>query len=318
MKCARFDLNLLLVFDAVARTGSVTAAAAHLSLNQPAVSHALNRLRDIVGDPLFVRSRNALVPTPRAEAMIGRARSIVETARELVLPHTFNPKTSERAFRVGGSDFTLLLIIPALVQLLRSQAPRSTLDLVPIGPQTLTALESGDLDCSFWGTTPPGPPYLHRTLFREHFVGVVGARHPLAVKARRGTLSLDDYLAHPHAMARFRDPGQSPIDSALARLGRARTIGYASPNFASNLAALRATDLIMSLPSRLLSVFKDKDLIPFNLPVDVSDFSYSLIWHRRLDSDPGCRWIRETAVEAAKSLQRRRLEDDGVGERKQP
>ncbi len=307
MNYARFDLNLLLAFDAVARTGSVTAAAAHLSLSQPAISHALNRLRDIVGDPLFVRSRNTLVPTPRAEAMIEPVRSIVETARALVLPETFDPQTSERAFRVGGSDFTVLLIVPALVRLLRSHAPHSTLDLVPIGPQILTALETGELDCSFWGTTPPGPPYLSRVLFREHFLGVIGAQHPLASKARQGTLTLDDYLAYPHAMARFRDPGQSPIDAALARLGRSRIIGYSSPNFASNVATLHETDLVMSIPTRLASVFRDKSLVSFRLPVEVPSFPYSLIWHRRVDADLACRWLREIAVRAVKDLRGKKL-----------
>lgn len=305
MNYGRFDLNLLVVFDAVAQTGSVTAAAARLTLSQPAISHALNRLRDMVGDPLFVRSRNTLVPTPRAEAMIEPVRSLVEAARSVVLVGAFDPGTSERAFRVGSSDFTMLLIVPALVRLLRAQAPRSTLDLVPVGPQILASLESGELDCSFWGITPPGAPYLSRTLFRERFIGLVGEQHPLADKAKQGTLTLNDYLAYPHAMARFRNPGQSPIDTALAQIGRSRTVGYASPNFASNVDALLGTDLVMSIPSRLASVFADRKLIPFELPVKVPSFPYSLIWHRRTDADPGCNWLREMAVKAARRLRER-------------
>lgn len=306
MNFRRFDLNLLVVFDAVAQTGSVTAAAARLTLSQPAISHALNRLRDMVGDPLFVRSRSALVPTPRAEAMIEPVRSIVEAARSVVSQGAFDAATSERAFRVGGSDFTMQMIVPQLVRLLRARAPQSTLDLVPVGPQSLTSLESGELDCSFWGATPPDAPYLSRTLFRERFIGLVGAQHPLADKARHGRLTIDDYLAYPHAMARFRNPGQSAIDTALARLGRSRTIGYASPNFASNADALLGTDLVMSVPSRLAAVLADRKLVPFALPIKVPSFPYSLIWHRRTDADPGCVWLREMAVKATGSLRSRK------------
>lgn len=301
MNLHRFDLNLLLVFDAVAQTGSVTAAAARLKLSQPAISHALNRLRGIVHDPLFVRTRNTLVPTPRAQQMTEPVHAIVEAARSVV-SGAFDPSTSDRAFRVGGSDFTLLLIVPALLASLRSQAPRSTLDLVPIEPRILAMLESGELDCSFWGTTPPPSPYYGRTLFRDRFIGLVGRRHPLAAKVRAGKVSLDDYLAYPHAMARFRDPGQSPIDAALIKSGRTRTIGYASPNFSSNLAALLETDLVASIPSRLAKVLSRKNLIPFELPIKVPGFAYSLIWHRRTHADPACEWFRTLAAKAASGI----------------
>ncbi|MCC7253656.1 LysR family transcriptional regulator [Hyphomicrobium sp.] len=306
MNSDRFDLNLLVVFDAVARTGSVTAAAARLSVSQPAVSHALNRLRDLLGDPLFVRNRNALVPTPRAQAMIEPVRSIVEAARDVVQRGAFDPGTSERVFRVGGSDYTMTVVVPALARLLRARAASSTLDLVPIGPQTLASLESGELDCSLWGTTVPGAPYLSRALFREHFIGVIGSQHPLARKAKKGELTLDDYLAYPHAATQFRLSVPSPIDTALAKLGRSRTIGFTSPNFASNVAALRDTDMVMAVPSRLVSVLVDKkSLVSFELPFDIPNHPYSLIWHRRSDADPACRWLREMVVAAAQTPQSR-------------
>lgn len=300
MNSDRYDLNLLVVFDAVARTRSVTSAASRLCMSQPAVSHALNRLRDLVGDPLFVRNRNALVPTPRAQEMIEPVRGIVEAARGVLQRRDFDPGTSERVFRVGGSDYTMMVIIPALAGVLRAEAPNATLDLVPVGPQTLASLESGELDCSFWGAAVPGAPYLSRTLFRERFIGVVGRQHPLAEKASEGRLTLDDYLAYPHAVTQFRISVTSPIDVALAKLGRARTIGFASPSFASNAAAMRRTDMVMTIPTRLASVLVDKHLVLFELPINVPSHPYSLIWHRRSDLDPACRWLREMAVTAAK------------------
>lgn len=306
MNSDRFDLNLLVVFDAVALTGSVTSAAARLAMSQPAVSHALNRLRDLVGDPLFVRNRNALVPTPRAQAMIEPVRSIVEAARDVVQRGAFDPGTSDRVFRIGGSDYSMIVIVPALARLLRAEAPGSTLDLVPVGPQTLALLETGELDCAFWGTTVPEAPYLSSTLFEESFIGAIGRQHPLASKARQGRLTLDDYLAYPHAVTQFRLSVPSAIDTALAKLGRARTVGFASPNFASNVAALRDTDMVMTIPSRLASVLVGRKLVSFDLPFDIKNHPYSLIWHRRNDADPACRWLREMAIAAATSPQSRR------------
>jgi DNA-binding transcriptional LysR family regulator len=301
----RFDLNLLVVFDAVARTGSVTGAAAVLALSQPAVSHALNRLREVVGDPLFVRSRNVLVPTPRAQTLIEPVRAIVEAARGVMARGAFDPGTSERVFRIGGSDYTMLVLVPALVRLLRAEAPGATVELMPIDPQTLASLESGDLDLAFWGTTLPGPPYLSRTLFLERFVGIVGRRHPLADKARLGRFTLDDYVAYPHAVTHFRISVQSAVDAALAQLGLARTIGFTSPNFASNVAAVRETDMVMAIPSRLATALGDGELITFELPFEVASPPYSLIWHRRTDADPGCSWLREmTAKACAEPAQR--------------
>lgn len=301
MNTDRVDLKLLVVFDAVAQTGSVTAAAARLTVSQPAISHALNRLRDLVGDPLFVRNRNSLVPTPRAQAMIEPVHSIVEAARGVMQLGTFDPSTSQRVFRVGGTDYSMMVIVPALVHLMRSEAPQSTLELVPVEPKTLASLETGDLDCTFWGATPPEAPFLCRPLFQEHFVGLVGCRHPLSKKARRGTLTLDDYLAYPHAVTQFRISVPSPIDAALARLGRSRTIGFASPNFASNVASLRKTDMILTIPSRLASHLVDQKMLQFDLPIEIPSFSYSLVWHRRTDADPACNWLRELAIKAARS-----------------
>jgi len=306
MNSDRYDLNLLVVFDAVARTGSVTSAASRLCMSQPAVSHALNRLRDVVGDPLFVRNRNALVPTPRAQEMIEPVRGIVEAARGVLRQGDFDAATSERVFRVGGSDYTMMVIAPALAGVLRKEAPRSTLDLVPVGPQTLASLESGEIDCSFWGAAVPAAPYLSRSLFRERFIGVVGRQHPLAEKISHGRLTLDDYLAYPHAVTQFRISVANPVDIALAKLGRSRTVGFASPSFAGNAAAMRGTDMVMTIPAGLAPVLVDKNFVTFELPLDVTNHPYSLIWHRRSDADPACRWLREMAVAAAKRPRRRK------------
>lgn len=294
----RVDLNLLVVFDAVAQTRSVTGAAERLALSQPAVSHALNRLRDIVRDPLFVRGRGGLVLTPRARAMVGPVHEMLGAVGGILASGTFDPATSTRSFRVSASDYSMMTVVPGMVRALRAQAPEATLDVVPAGERTLAELEAGDLDCAFWGARPPDAPYLSRELFRERFIGILCARHPLAIKAGQGAITLDDYLAFPHIMVTFRDPRLSPVDAKLGEIGRSRRIAVITPNFASNVWSLSGTDLIMSLPSRLAATATGPHLVMFDLPLDVPDYPYSVVWHPRTDADAANLWLRGLLVAA--------------------
>lgn len=293
---ARIDLNLLEVFDAVAATGSTTLAADRLAISQSAVSHALNRLRDIVGDPLFVRSRGALVPTPHAAAMIPPVCDLLRSAREILTPAAFEPLAGAHRFRVGASDYAAVTTVPGLVRCVRAAAPNATIEVIPIGERVLSQLETGELDIAYVGAEPPSAPFLSRELFRERFVGLLCARHPLALKAGQGQLSLDDYLAYPHAMVTFRDPRLSPVDVALAGVGRQRRVTLAAPSFSSTVASLAGTDLLMSMPSRLADLAIGADLVRFDLPLFVPDYPYSIVWHRRTESDRACVWLRSQAV----------------------
>ena len=292
MNSTRPDLNLLVAFDAIARTGSVTQAAHALALSQPAVSHALNRFRDLTGDPLFVRNGNRLEPTPHAQAIIPAVRRILEDVEQVLAAPTFDPASSARRFRIGASDYAMVCILPPLIRAARSAAPGIHLDVQSMGETTLTLLGTGDLDLAFIGARPPGEPLRSSELFRERFVGIVCACHPLATRARQNTVTIDDYLAFPHVMVSFRDPRQSPIDRALADLGQTRSVAVTTPNFAGNLASIRGTDLIISLPSKLARATDGGDLIQFDLPLDVPEYPYSAVWHKRTDQDVSMIWLR--------------------------
>jgi DNA-binding transcriptional LysR family regulator len=293
----RLDLNLLEVFEAVASSGSTTLAADRLAISQSAVSHALNRLRDVVGDPLFVRARGALAPTPHAASMVAPVQEVLRSARLLMAPASFDPASSARRFKVGASDYAAVTTVPDLVRRVRLNAPGVVVEMLPIGERVLLELESGELDITFFGAQPPSTPFLSRELFRERFVGLLCARHPLALRAGQGLLSLEDYLAYPHAMVTFRDPRLSPIDAALADIGRTRRIALVTPSFASNVTSLAGTDLLMSIPSRLASSIDSGDLVRFELPLAIPEYPYSIIWHRRTDADPACAWLRLQAGE---------------------
>ncbi|MFZ6874204.1 LysR family transcriptional regulator [Undibacterium sp. Di27W] len=292
MNIARPDLNLLVIFDAVASKGSVSKAAEQLALSQPAVSHALNRLRYLLDDPLFVRSKSGFLPTPRALAMIGPVRDILSAAGFVLSGHAFDPKTSKHVFRIGSSDYSNTTLIPALVQACRVAAPNITLDIIPAGKTSYEQLAAGELDCSFWASHAPELPWRSSHLFSEHLVGMVANTHPLARKSRKQGISLDEYLAYPHIIVSLRDPGKNPVDDALAQLGRSRTIRVVTQSFSTNMASLAGSDLIASLPSRLSDDARRQNIVMFDLPLELVSYDYMLAWHRRTDTDPAAIWLR--------------------------
>lgn len=296
----RVDLNLLTVFNAIAETGSVSAAAAQLSLSQPAVSHALNRLRRLTGDPLFVRGSGGLLATPRALEMRNPARETINCAQALLLPASFDPMTDTRSFKIASSDYSSITILPSLLRQVRLKAPHCTIELTQVGASTLKLLESGELHGSFWGIKPPEKPIVPMPLFEDRLTGIVSADHPLAAKARHSSVLLEDYLAYPHAVVSHNVSSGNPVDSELHAKGLNRKILYTGQSFAGNLAAIEGTNLVMSLPARLIPFALKMGFVSFDLPFSIDPFPYFYIWHSRTQADIPHVWLRrEIAAVAA-------------------
>jgi DNA-binding transcriptional LysR family regulator len=289
------DLNLLVVLDALCRTGSVSRASRALSLSQPAISHALSRLREATGDPLFTRSGRGLAPTPRALALKDGVGEIVAAGQACLRPEAFDPAKDAVRFRIGVSDYAGLVLLPGLVADLRMRAPHAVIEALPVGPDLLQRLADGALDLSFWGTQPPKPRVRYQELFQEEFVLVLRQDHPQLVRPEVG---LDDYLALDHAIVSLGDPGLSPVDAALAKRGRVRRIGLVSPSFAANLAAVAASDLVATVPARLTAGL-GPGLVTRTLPLEPLRFDYGLIWHPRSETGAALRWLRGVIAEVA-------------------
>jgi DNA-binding transcriptional LysR family regulator len=251
-----------------------------------------------MGVPLFVRGRDGLVLTPRAEGSVTEVKAILAAIGRVLDTERFDPKTTARSFRFAASDYAMMTIMPAIVGKLRAVAPQTSIDVAHTDADLLPRLEKGELDIAFIGASHPDGPFISRELFRERFVGLVCQRHPLAIKAGQGALTLKDYLAYPHVAVTFRDPRRSPIDAKLAELGKQRRVAMVTPNFAANIACLRGTDLIMSLPSRLASFAHEQDLVLFQLPITVPDYPYLITWHRRSDDDQALTWLRDLVIKA--------------------
>lgn len=293
------DLNLLLVFDAVARFGSVSRAAQHLSLSQPAVSHALNRLRVATGDPLFTRAGRGLVPTPRATEMMVPVRGLVGTAETMFSPRHFDPTVETQVFRIGASDYAAFTLMPHIMSRLERTAPNVTVEVFPAGGQILDLLTLGRLDLSFWGTDAPTVPHLYHQLTTERYVGVARADHPIFADAGP---TLAGYLSYAHAVVSLQSPGINVIDRVLGDAGLTRRVGLVSHSFAGNLATLPHCDLIASLPSRLCWRL-DARLRQFDLPISVPSYPYGMVWHPRTDSLASHIWLRGNIAEALRDAE---------------
>lgn len=155
----RNELGLLAVFEAVAETRSITRAAERPALSQPAVSHALNRLRDRIGDPLFLRGRDGLLPTPRAVAMIQPVGDILRAADSIFADGSYDPLEESKTFRLAASEYSIATLVTRIIPMLRNHAPKAVLEVMPFGGTTLGDLVSGAVDCSFWGSVLPPAPW---------------------------------------------------------------------------------------------------------------------------------------------------------------
>jgi DNA-binding transcriptional LysR family regulator len=287
------DLNLLRVFDAVLHEKGVTSAAARLGLTQPAVSNALARMRKLFGDPLFVRTPRGVDATPFARELaepVRQALALLESA--LAHGPGFDPATSTRAFRFYMSDLGQVEFLPPLVERVQRGAPGVRLEAVALEVDDIAnALAAGALDLAIGFLPGLSAPVGRRALFRDPYLCLMRADHPIAALTKK------KFLEASHALVIYRG-GHRVIEEALERAGLARRIALRVPHFTVVPMVLERTDLILTLPARVARVFerrgKLKALPP---PVPIPPAEVAVHWHERFEADPGNRWLREQIVE---------------------
>jgi DNA-binding transcriptional LysR family regulator len=284
------DFNLLLTLDAVLVEGSVARAARRLRLSPSAMSRALARLRTATGDPLLVRAGRGLVPTPRALELRERVGKVVEEAQAVLRPaERQDLKRVVRTFSMRTREGFVETFGPALLAKVGAEAPGVRLNFLQKPDKESASLRDGsvDLETGVVGKVT-GPEIRAQALFRDRFVGVVRARHPLG----RGKVTAVRYAKGEHVVVSRRGSGVGPIDEALEDLGLVRRIVTLVGSFATALALAKASDLIASVPERHTGVLR-RGMQTFPLPVSTPEFTLSLLWHPRLDADPVHRWLRE-------------------------
>jgi DNA-binding transcriptional LysR family regulator len=290
------DLNLLVAFDALLLERNVTEAAERIGLSQPAMSHALGRLRKLLGDPLLVRTPQGMAPTPRAQALAGPIRQILTQVRQTLkeLP-AFDPASARQTFTLAATDYAELLLLPRLMERLAIMAPGISLNVLPLGEgMPKVELESGRLDLALGPFRETLSELHHQTLFHERFVCVVRADHPSVGKQ----LSLKKFLALSHVLISHRGTVAGVVDLALAAQGLQRHVALATPHFLIAPLVVAQTNLILTLAERVARFFAAH--LPLRLlepPVKLSGFDTPQIWHERMHHDPAHQWLRGVLAE---------------------
>ena len=291
---SRPDLNLLVTLDVLLAEGSVAGAARRLKLSPSAMSRALARLRYATGDPLLVRAGRGLVPTPRALELGSEVGRLVKEAQALLRPaERLDLSRLRRSFTLRNSDGFVENFGPALLARVAGEAPGVQLRFVPKPDKQSGPMREGAVDLEtgvIGGST--GPEVRARALFRDRFVGVTRAGHPLS----EGKMSVARFAAGRHILISRRGLDRGPVDDALELAGLSRTIATVVGGFAEALALARGSDLIATVPERYTGALRD-GLFTFALPVKLAPLTISLLWHPRLDADPAHRWLRELVKE---------------------
>ncbi len=283
------DFNLLVTLDAVLAEGTVARAARRLRLSPSAMSRALARLRETIGDPLLVRAGRGLVPTPRALELRERVSRLVQDGEAVLRPaEKLNLTQLVRTFTLRTSEGFVENFGPDLIARIGEEAPGVRLRFVQKPNKDSAPLREGtvDLEIGVVGDTT-APELRAQALFRDHFIGVVRSGHPLS----KGKITPSRYAAGRHIVVSRRGHGKGPIDEALEAFGLEREIVTIVGGFATALALARASDLIASVPERHTGNLR-AGMHSFPLPISTPEVTVSLLWHPRLDADLAHRWLR--------------------------
>jgi hypothetical protein len=307
------DLNLLRVFDEVMAERSLTRAARNLNLTQPAVSNALRRLRETLGDELVQRSGQGMAPTPRARAIWPAVRQALEQLELSLVPNEFVPAQAKTTFILAMADATAAELMPGLVEILETEAPGVTLRVVPLttrDPRALLDEQACDLAVGFFpsvladmtahsqGDEPL--PFAHQRLYDGQYVCVVRQGHPLADRP----LTLDTYCEARHMLVSFSGRAYGFIDEALAALGRRRQVVLTVNQFFTAGRVVAHSNLLTVLPRHFVRVTGIADaLVLMPLPFEVPAVHVDALWHRRNQLRGSHQWLRQAVQSATERAQ---------------
>ena len=297
----KYDLNLLPVLLVMMEERNVTRAAERLGITQPALSNALNRLRETLNDPLFIRERYGMRPTPKAEQLaqvVGAALSSID--KVILGQQDFDPLNATRLFMVAPNSYVEFIMMPAIVARLRSCAPGIRLRLTPFGNDvTETGVISGNTDMVLGRIVEPPDNLVVQHLMNEGLACVIRADHPLVGE----NLSAEQYeqLKHVNVLP----PGRmrAGLYQALEQRGLRRQVAVSVTHFLAVPEMIAVTDYCATLPRLICQhLSRDQRLRIIPAPVDLGTFPVEMGWHARYRDDPAHRWFRALITETAQSL----------------
>lgn len=294
---SRVDLNLLVVLEAIADEGGVSRAAEKLNLTQPAVSHALARLRRTLGDALFVRQGRSLAPTALTRRLIGPLRRSLQTLEALIDKDAgFDPARTEATFTVAMRDAFEVLILPPLMRRLAREAPRIDLRCVQVRRRSVEAgLADGTLDAVFDVPLPLSERVHRQRVGSDRFVVAARKAHP----GIRPGFTLATYLQQQHVMVTSRRRGPAAEDIELGQHSLRRHVRLRCRNYLAAFRVIGRTDLVLTMPERYAALLRgNMTLQVLKMPVKVPALDLYLYWHDRMHDDPANRWLRGRLIEA--------------------
>lgn len=302
------DFNLLITLDALLAEGSVAHAARRLRLSPSAMSRALARLRETTGDPLLVRAGRGLVPTPRAAELREKVSQLVQDVEAVLRPaENLDLRQLKRTFTIRAREGFVENFGPELISRAAAEAPSVRLCFLGKPDKASTSLRNGSVDLEIGVVEDTTSPELRvRTLFKDHFIGVVRMGHLL----NRGKITPRRYAQGGHIHVSRRGVDSGPLDEGLKLLGLEREIVTVVGGFSTALALAKASDLIATVPERYTGNLRD-GMYSFRLPVPAPEITISLLWHPRLDADLAHRWLRGLILRTCPALGRQ-----SVGEAK--
>ena len=288
------DLNLLTIFDAIMLEGKLSKAALRLHMSQPAVSQALGRLRQTVGDELFIRTHSGMKPTARAAALAGPIRSILSQIQDAFDPQqSFDPTQSTHTFKVNFGAYGELSVLPPLLSRIHQQQTAINVQSIN-SDNSIAQLRSGDLDFCFIPYNLRDDNFEVRKVGLTEFVVIARRQHPRL----SGTFSLEDYAREQHVLVRSNERYKGFFNQDLLELRKNRRIMSEVHNIASIPQVISQTNAIAAMPRELAEFFQQQhpiDIYPF--PMSVPSTSFYLTWHKSMNTDKGHQWLRELIME---------------------
>ncbi len=312
MNISKIDLNLLVYLDVLLREKNVTRAANQLNITQPAMSNGLKRLRELLNDPVLVRTSEGMVPTQRALELQPTIRGVMFTLEETLQPNKeFEPIESKRVFRIMASDYAASVLIPPLLNKLRELAPHTTLDIMTPSDVSFHDVENGKVDMAINRFDELPQSFHQKSIWKDHFSCVVNHNHPIL-----NDFNLDSYLKAKHIWVSKTGfgigVGMNPddvrklgwVDEALAKLGKTRNISVFTRNYHVALHLACEQDLIATLPSKMAQLNANRDdVVILDPPFPIAPFELRMIWSALLHRDSGHMWLRQLISETVTEMQ---------------
>ena len=304
MNLRGIDLNLLVVLNALTEERSVRRAGARIGLSQSATSHALARLRALLGDELLVRTAAGMEPTPRALALAGPIRLALDAIQATLAPDRFDPAAARRAFSIVVETYGTIVIVADMVDRIRREAPGIDVT-VRSGPpaQIIDDIDKGRADIAIGSVRSLPGRFVTRQLMTDRHVCLMRAGHPLA----DGAMTLAQFLDTPHLLVSMNDEAGDLVDHALAAAGLARRVAFRLPNGLAAVAALLRSDMIAVVSEGAARLFAGlAPLVITEPPLQLPATTFRLIWNRHLHESAEHAWLRRVLADIGQAVMQRR------------